>query len=73
MVAILIDSAAKKKVVVPAQPGFWRDPRWSGFGVLVSMLILAAVAFAVTSFIAGGGSADKCWNNGGRSDDTYNC
>ena len=64
-----MDSAVKKKIV-PAQPGFWRDPRYSGFGVLVGMLLLAGVAFAVTSFISGGSSSDKCWNYGGRSDDT---
>lgn len=67
-----MDSIAKKRVT-PPKPSFWQDPRFSGFGVLVSMLILAGIAFAVTSLIAGGGSADKCWNYGGRSDDTYNC
>lgn len=66
-----MDSAVRKKIV-PARPSFWSDPRWSGVGVLIGCAILAAVAFAATSFIAGGG-ADKCWNYGGRSDDTYNC
>ncbi|MER8882590.1 hypothetical protein [Mesorhizobium sp. M0816] len=48
---------------------------WLAWVVYSAMGIAAIVfiAIAITSFIAGGGSSDKCWNNGGRSDDTYNC
>lgn len=68
-----MDSAVKKKIV-PAQPGFWSDPRFSGIGALIALAIIVVMAMAVTSFIpAGSGSSDKCWNYGGRSDDTYNC
>lgn len=60
--------------MTPAKPGFWQDPRYSGFGVLVGLGIVVGMALFVTSFIHGGGSSsDKCWNYGGRSDDTYNC
>ncbi|PAQ06781.1 hypothetical protein [Mesorhizobium temperatum] len=75
MVAILIDSASKKKIV-PAQPGFWQNPRYSGFGILIGLLGVVAIAIAITSFIDrpdGGGTFEKCWNYGGRSDDTINC
>ncbi|ESZ07182.1 hypothetical protein X736_11060 [Mesorhizobium sp. L2C089B000] len=66
-----MDSAAKKKVV-PAQPGFWRDPRYSGLGALIGVLIFGAITYAiVTTFIpTKGGFSEKCWNYGGRSDDT---
>lgn len=68
-----MDSIAKKRVT-PPEPKFWQDPRYSGFGVLIALAIIVLMAMAVTSFIpAGSGSSDKCWNYGGRSDDTYNC
>jgi len=69
-----MDSAGKKRIV-PARPRVWEDPRYSGFGALIGLLIFGVLTYAVvTTFIAPrGGTDEKCWNNGGRSDDTYNC
>jgi hypothetical protein len=61
-----------KKRIVPPKPKFWEDPRYSGFGVLIGLLVFGAMTYAVvTGFIpTKGGISDKCWNYGGRSDDT---
>lgn len=45
----------------------------NGLGIVVGIAILLGIAYAITSFIPGGGNTDKCWNSGGRSDDTFNC
>ena len=67
-----MDSASKKKAE-PQKLSLWQDPRYSGLGILIGLAIVAAMAFFITSFIHTAGGSDKCWNYGGRSDDTYNC
>lgn len=67
-----MNSASKKKAEQP-KLSFWENPSYSGFGIVIGLLIVGGMALLITSFIDNGGSSDKCWNYGGRSDDTYNC
>jgi hypothetical protein len=68
-VAMVSNSGNKKG----AQPRLWNDPRMNGLSIVVGIAILLGIAYAITSFIPSGSGSEKCWNSGGRSDDTFNC